>query len=87
MISKHNRMIEALTLFACAVADGDSLKCGSERVRLPGIDAPEIGNCPLRRVWTPGDVLAWKLALENAIAGKCITLQRVGRDRYRRPQS
>ena len=30
----------------CTVVDGDPLRCGSERVRLLGIDAPELpGHC------------------------------------------
>lgn len=28
----------------CTVTDGDSLRCGNDRVRLRGIDAPEIGQ-------------------------------------------
>ena len=28
------------------VVDGDSLRCGDIRLRLLGIDAPELHNCP-----------------------------------------
>ena len=35
----------------CTVTDGDTLRCDGERIRLLGIDAPELGGpcCPGRR--------------------------------------
>ncbi|MGC1270186.1 MAG: hypothetical protein WA842_06275 [Croceibacterium sp.] len=29
---------------ACSVTDGDTIRCGDERIRLLGIDAPEMGG-------------------------------------------
>jgi endonuclease YncB( thermonuclease family) len=35
-------MLLIAPLAVCVAVDGDTLRCGSERVRLLGIDAPEI---------------------------------------------
>lgn len=38
------------------VLDGDTIDCGGRRIRLQGIDAPEMpGHCPPGRRCTPGD--------------------------------
>lgn len=38
------------------VVDGDTLRCGSTRIRLSSIDAPELpGHCRPGRECTPGD--------------------------------
>lgn len=62
------------------VHDGDTLRCGSERVRLFGVDAPEV-----RRGKTPAEPLAYE-ARDELIR---LTRGRVGcrfveRDRYGR---
>lgn len=48
--------------FACTsvkVTDGDTLRCDDKRVRLTGIDAPELpGHCRAGRDCTPGDPYA-----------------------------
>lgn len=40
-----------LTLAACTVTDGDTIRCGDERIRLLDIDAPELSQpkCPSER--------------------------------------
>lgn len=69
----------------CHVVDGDTLRCAGERIRLLGIDAPETaGRCRPGRQCVPGDPLRSKLALEQAVGGKHLTIERVGRDRYGR---
>lgn len=68
---------------ACRVVDGDTLRCGSERVRLLGIDAPEKGRCPVTRRCAPGDPIASENSLRAAAEGP-LTITRVGRDRYGR---
>lgn len=69
---------------ACRVVDGDTLRCGSERVRLLGIDAPELpGHCAAGRICAPGDPVASSRSLGLALAGR-LTVTRVGVDRYGR---
>lgn len=49
------------------VVDGDSLRCGNVRVRLLGIDAPELHRCPRWRVCVAGDGRAAKASLRLAL--------------------
>ncbi len=73
----------ALACILIAV-DGDTLRCGEERIRLLGIDAPEMpGHCREGRDCAPGDPLASKAALEQAAQGTA-TIERVGQDLYSR---
>ena len=64
----------------CAVVDGDTLQCGDERVRVMGLDAPEMNaQCPEEfRL-----ALAATARLRDLVAGG-VTLQSTRRDRYRR---
>lgn len=70
-----------LTLATCAVTDGDTIRCGDERIRLEGIDAPELFSpkCPQEALQAAeardrlGELLA-----------PGFTLERHGVDRYRR---
>lgn len=76
-------MIALAMLLAVTVTDGDTIKLGSERIRLLGIDAPEIHGCRRGRVCAPGDGRASKRSLEGMMGGR-IKVQRAGRDRYGR---
>ena len=70
---------------ACVAIDGDTLRCGSERVRLIGIDAPELpGHCAPWRRCVAGDPRRSKAALARLVADRPVTLTRLGRDRYGR---
>jgi micrococcal nuclease len=72
------------TLRPCRAVDGDTLRCGKERIRLLGIDAPELpGHCQRGRRCVPGDPLASRINLSRAIAGR-LTIVRMGKDRYGR---
>lgn len=72
-------------LTACSVTDGDTLRCGEERVRLLAIDAPELaGHCRPGRDCVEGDPLAATAALEAAVEGRALTIARFGQDRYGR---
>lgn len=79
--------ILALSLAAasCIATDGDSIRCGDERIRLTGIDAPELGRCqPRRRRCAPGDGAASQRALRAAMAKGKLRVVRLGKDRYGR---
>jgi endonuclease YncB( thermonuclease family) len=68
----------------CLATDGDTLRCGEERIRLLGIDAPELpGHCRASRVCVAGDGAASRASLARALAGD-IRIERIGTDRYRR---
>ncbi|MGH1559617.1 thermonuclease family protein [Caulobacter segnis] len=76
-------IIVAASIIACtdpSVHDGDTIRCGNERVRLFGVDAPEV-----RRGQTPAEPFAYD-ARDELIR---LTRGRVGcrfveRDRYGR---
>lgn len=75
----------AAAALSCTVTDGDTLRCGAERVRLIGIDAPEMpGHCPRWRHCAEGDGPASKAALESLVRGRAIRLDRTGTDHYGR---
>ncbi|MDB5582370.1 MAG: hypothetical protein JWR80_7546 [Bradyrhizobium sp.] len=72
------------TISGCRVVDGDTLNCAGERVRLLGIDAPELpGHCRQGRDCAPGDPFGSTASLESAV-GPEMTIERVGQDRYGR---
>jgi len=65
---------------ACRVIDGDSLACGGERIRIMGLDAPELrGRCHAEvRL-----ARAAQTRMQQLVA-RGIAIERRGRDRYRR---
>jgi endonuclease YncB( thermonuclease family) len=66
---------------AQTVTDGDTLRFGKERVRLWGIDAPEIHQrCPDR--WLAGIEASRKM--RSLIDGHEVTCENRGHDRYGR---
>jgi len=77
-------ILAAMAFVACTATDGDSLRCGQERVRLIGIDAPELHKCPRNRQCVPGDGRASKAALQRQIGARKVKLDRIGKDRYGR---
>ena len=64
--------------------DGDSLMVGTTEVRLFGIDAPELSQACSRggQPWACGSAAANQLA--KLMAGKQVSCEPVGRDRYGR---
>lgn len=77
-------MIVAL-LMACTAIDGDTIRCGQERIRLTAIDAPEMrGHCRKGRDCAPGDPVASKHALKSILSGATASIERLGKDRYGR---
>ena len=69
---------------AARIVDGDTLRCGRDRIRLLGIDAPEIERCPKWRVCAPGDGQASKRSLLSALRRGPVSYEPVTRDRYGR---
>jgi len=84
-------MILSLLVLAAAhcapvATDGDSIRlCSGERVRLLGVDAPEMHGCrPRGRHCAPGDPVASRDNLRRLIAGRTLRIERITRDRYGR---
>lgn len=72
------------SVIGCSVTDGDTIRCGDERIRLLGIDAPELpGHCRAGRHCAAGDGYASKASLAAAMVGT-IHISRVGEDHYGR---
>ncbi|WP_239025684.1 thermonuclease family protein [Sphingomonas paeninsulae] len=71
-------------IMGCRVTDGDTIRCGDERIRLLAIDAPELpGHCRTGRDCVPGDPYASSDSLHEAMVG-AIRIERYGTDRYGR---
>ena len=66
------------------VVDGDTIRLGDARIRLKGIDAPELQQSCTRsgRSYSCGDTA--RLALIDLVAGAPVLCRTAGRDRYRR---
>jgi endonuclease YncB( thermonuclease family) len=60
-----------ISCFAPRIIDGDTLDCGGERVRLSGIDAPEMpGHCRPGRDCVAGDPFAARRYLQTLTRGR-----------------
>lgn len=68
--------------FTCDVAkitDGDTLRCASGvRIRLAGIDAPEISPCAPGRKCVAGDGAASRLSLAGLASARTLRCEAVG---------
>ena len=68
----------------CYALDGDTLRCGSVRIRRVGIDAAELpGHCRTGRYCAPGDPAAQRAALERLASGR-LTILPLKLDKYQR---
>lgn len=66
------------------MVDGDSLRCGAERLSLLGIDAPELHGCPPKRTCVDGDGQAAKRSIAAGIRQGRFRFERVGKNPYGR---
>lgn len=74
-----------ITCTSPEVVDGDTIRCGQKRIRLQGIDAPEMpGHCRPGRQCTPGDPYASRTNLEQLIGGSKVVCEQTDTDRYGR---
>lgn len=74
--------------FACSsvrVIDGDTFDCDGRRIRLQGIDAPELaGHCRPGRQCAPGDGIASTESLARLVGWKAVQCRPVDTDAYGR---
>lgn len=72
-------------LVGCSATDGDTLRCGDERIRINGIDAPEMrGHCRPGRSCVKGDPIAARDSLRDWLGAGGVTITRLKEDRYGR---
>lgn len=70
---------------ACTVTDGDTIRCGDEKIRLVGIDAPERpGSCRPGRQCVVGDYAAASATLAQAMTKGPFRIIRMGSGGYGR---
>lgn len=76
---------------ALTVHDGDSVRLGSERMRIAGIDAPEFPDSPPcrdarreTRICDLAAAVAAKARLQSLLASGDVQIERRGLDRYGR---
>lgn len=79
---------EAASDISCSriiVVDGDTFRCDGKRIRLQGIDAPELdGHCRPGRQCTPGDPVASTDNLKGLMARGTNRCNQTDTDRYGR---
>lgn len=74
-----------LTCRSAKILDGDTFDCGATRVRLAGIDAPELeGHCRPGRKCAPGDPYASTEHLRSVIGSEAPQCRRIDIDVYGR---
>ena len=84
-INTYSEEGERFECVAGTVTDGDTIRCGDLRVRLAGIDAPELpGHCRAGRQCVDGDPFASAANLENLISSKPLACVAIETDAYGR---
>jgi endonuclease YncB( thermonuclease family) len=77
-----HRQSKQRSIFSCSVAsitDGDTFRCADgTRVRLAGIDAPEVSACVKGRQCVAGDGQASKRSLAGYASGRVLRCEPVG---------
>jgi endonuclease YncB( thermonuclease family) len=85
LMARSDKAAEAPLIGEARVIDGDTIDMGGTRIRLEGIDAPEIAQTCQRRfagTWSCGEAAA--SALRRLISGSELVCQRHGYDKYGR---
>lgn len=73
-----------ITCYLPRIIDGDTFDCGGERIRLTGIDAPEMpGHCREGRACTDGDPFGAKVYLAHITRWR-VECESLGRGFYGR---
>lgn len=81
---ERQRVSRAIECHSPTVTDGDSLRCGGQRVRLLGIDAPEMpGSCRPGRQCVQGNPFAARDYLVS-LTRTTVRCTPEGQDRYGR---
>jgi len=76
---------DAFTCSSVAILDGDTFDCDGERIRLSGIDAPELpGHCRQGRECAPGDPHASTDNLARLVEWNAVTCRKTDTDVYGR---
>lgn len=76
---------ETFTCQSASVIDGDTFDCDGKRIRLKGIDAPELpGHCRPGRQCTPGDPYASTESLRRLLEGGTVSCRKTDTDAYGR---
>jgi endonuclease YncB( thermonuclease family) len=79
-----NRTSDVRSCVGPNLLDGDTFTCAGVRIRLAGIDAPEMpGHCRAGRSCTPGDPVASRDYLRNLSGGQ-VKCRPIETDRYGR---
>lgn len=69
----------------CKATDGDTVRCGQERVRIAEIDAPEMpGHCRKNRVCAPGNPHESRASARSFLAQGQVRVERYSVDHYGR---
>ena len=85
LISRADRAAEAPVVGAARVIDGDTIDIAGTRIRLEGIDAPEIAQTCGRLLlgtWRCGEAAA--AAMRRLTVGQVLSCERRGIDKYKR---
>lgn len=84
-LAKRSASGESFRCETVRIIDGDTFACDGRRIRLQGIDAPELaGHCRPGRQCTPGDGIASTASLARLVAWKTVQCEPIDVDSYGR---
>ncbi len=78
-VVKRSTSASSFTCDVATITDGDTLRCADgTRVRLAGIDAPEVSPCSPRRRCVSGDGFASRRSLADLASARTLRCEAVG---------